>query len=519
MFAHILESPPSPLWHLRQSLKEPGESQRKLLQTMVCQAKDTVWGRMFGFADLEKSPDLIREFHCRVPLSDYIDLAPYIDRVVHGEPDVTWPGCPVAFAVSGGTRSGGRVLPLSRATMACLSRSSLLPGLCYISSKCGGWTILKGRILSLPGGIEAGSVQGTVAGEVSGLLAYYAPRLLSYRLQALPRHLMLMEDWESKLRESVRIAVRKDVRAFAMVPSWAPLFLERVRQVVGTATVLEAVTRIWPNFKVFFSGGVALSSFRSVLQSYLGASVDFIESYSASEGLFAFQDRCDDDSLLVNLIGGVFFEFVRLGDEHSSRPARHTIETLEPGVDYIIYVTNLSGLWSLCVGDIVRFVSIDPPRLRVIGRVGEMLDRYGDATSADHARRVIAAADKTCRAKCLGFHLTYADPVELKIPRHHWVLEFDTIPDNIIAYARSLDEFMQQLNGRYRTRREPGAMAAPIITTVPLGTCAAYLRDARKRLSGQSKLVNVSEDRSIADSLLRQAREIDPTRVRTVCLE
>lgn len=490
-----------------------------MLQSMVRQAKDTVWGRLFGFADLEQSPNLIREFQLRVPLSDYTDLAPYIDRVVHGEPDVTWPGLPAAFAVSGGTRSGGRVIPLSQATMASLSRSSLLPGLCYISSKRGGCAILKGKILSLPGGVEAGSVLGKVTGEVSGLLAYHAPRLLSRRFQALPRHVMLMEDWESKLGESARIAVRKDVRALAMVPSWAPVFLERVREVAGTATVLEAVTKFWPNFKVFFSGGVALSSFRSVLQSYLGASVDFIESYSASEGLFAFQDRCDDDSLLVNLIGGVFFEFVRLGDEHSLRPVRHTIGALEPGVDYIIYVTNLSGLWSVCVGDIVRFVSIDPPRLRVMGRVGEMLDRYGDATSVDHARRAIAAADMTCRVKCLGFHLTYADPVESKIPRHHWVLEFDTIPDNIAAYARSLDEFMKQLNGRYRTRREPRAMAAPLVTTVPLGSCAEYLRSTRKRLSGQSKIINVSEDRIIAESLLSQARKIDPTRVRTVCIE
>lgn len=519
MFTHILESPPSPLWRLKRSLEQPGESQRRLLQILVRQAKNTAWGRRFGFEDLERSPDIIREFQRRVPLSDYGDLAPCIDRVVHGEPDVIWPGCPAAFAVSGGTRSGGRVIPLSRATMACLSRSSLLPGLCYISSKRGGWAILKGKILSLPGGVETGSVQGKLTGEVSGMLAYYAPRLLSYRLQALPRRVMLMEDWELKLRESARIAVRKDVRSLAMVPSWAPVFLERVREVAGTATVLEAVAKTWPNFKVFFSGGVALSSFRSVLQSYLGASVDFIESYSASEGLFAFQDRCDDESLLVNLIGGVFFEFVRLGDEHSSRPVRHTIGTIEPGVDYIIYVTNLSGLWSLCIGDIVRFVSIHPPRLLVMGRVGETLDRYGDATSVDHARRAIAAADKTCCVRCLGFHLTYADPVESKIPRHHWVLEFDTMPDNIASYARSIDEFMKQANGRYRTRREPGAMAAPVVTTVPLGSCAEYLRSARKRLSGQSKIVNVSEDRSIAESLLSKAREINRSSVRTVCIE
>jgi len=519
MLAYLLKCPPTQLWRLKRSLEQPGDAQRRLLRILVRRAKDTAWGRTHGFCELRWSPGFIEEYQRRVPLSDYGDLQPYFDRVVNGEPDVVWPGCPTAFAVSGGTRSGGRVIPLSREAMTLLTQSSLLPGLCYLANKHGASAILKGKILSLPGGIEAGTVGGKLAGEVSGLLAHHAPRILAYWLQALPQRVMLMEDWDAKLFESARIAVRKDVRSLAMVPSWAPIFFERVREVVGAATAAEALRRVWPNLRVFFSGGVALSSYRAILESCLGPGVDLIESYSASEGLFAFQDRGEKEGLIVNLNGVVFFEFVPVGEENSGRPARYTIETVESGVNYILYVTNTSGLWSLCVGDIVQFVSTQPPRLRVMGRVGEMLDRYGDATSADHARRVLTAADKASGARCLSHHLTYADSTDAPIPRHHWVLEFDSGPSDFESYARSLDEFMKQFNGRYRTRRDPVAMAAPVVTAVPPGSCAAYLRGNRKRFSGQSKIVNISEDSNIAQGILAAASEIDGSRIVTARID
>lgn len=513
MLSYLLNFPSSPLWRLERSLKQPGDAQRRLLLALVQRARDTAWGKVHGLGELRWSPDLIEEYQCRVPLSEFEDLQPYFDQTISGEPDVVWPGRPMAYAVSGGTRSGGRIIPLSSETIAFLARSSLLPGLCYLACKRGAATILKGKILSLPGGLESVAVGGRIAGEVSGLMAHYAPRMLAHWFQALPRHVMLMEDWDAKLRESARIAVRMDIRSIAMVPSWAPIFLERVREASGTTTPAEAIRKVWPNLRVFFSGGVALSSYRAILESYFGAGVDFVESYSTSEGLFAFQDGGENEGLLLNLSGGVLFEFVPVGEAKSKSPTRHTIENAEAGVNYSLYVTNTSGLWSLSVGDVVQFVSTRPPRLRVVGRLGEMLDRYGDATNSDHVRKVIMAADKANRTACLNHHLTYDFSTDSPIPRHHWVLEFDSVPSDMESYARSLDNFMIQFNGRYRTRRGPGAMAGPVATAVPSGSCAAYLRAARNRFSAQSKIVNVSEDGSIARGILTAAHEIDPARI------
>ena len=480
----------------------------KLLRAAVRNARGTVWGREHGYGELYCFPNLIEEYQRRVPLSHYSDLQPYIDRVVDGKSDVLWPGTPKAFAVSGGTCSAGHFVPISQEMMARLTRSSLLPGLCYLTRSSGASAILKGKILSLPGGIEDSTVGGTtLTGEVSGILAHRSPPVFARWLQAIPRHVMLMEDWEAKLIESARIAIRKDVRALIMVPSWAPVFFECVREAVGATSGAEAVRTAWPNLKVFFSGGVSLSTYRTILECYLGPSVDLIESYSASEGLFAFQDGDQKDGLILNLSGGAFYEFVPV-EERLERRSRYTVETVKSGVDYVLYITNLSGMWSLCVEDVVRFVSTRPHRLRIVGRVGEVLDLFGDATRTEHVRRVIAAVNEVSGTMCLSYHLTYNDLQDSPTPRHHWVLELDSKPADVESYARSLDEFMKMYNGRYRTRREPGAMAGPIVTIVPPGSCTSYLRNTRKRLTGQSKIVNVSEDHSIARQIIAVAREI-----------
>jgi hypothetical protein len=267
MLVRALQYPPSPLWRLQDALKRPGDAQRKLLSMLIRRAKDTAWGRDHGFRELRHHSDIVEKYQRRVPLSAHSDLQSYFDRIVRGEPNVLWPGRPTAFAVSGGTRSGGRAVPLSRESMAFLTRSSLLPALCYLASRPGASAILRGKILSLPGGVEAERVGGKIAGEVSGLLALRAPRVPAKWLQALPRRVMLMEDWDAKLLDAARRAVVKDVRAIVMVPSWAPTFFERVREVVGAPTGQEALRKVWPNLRVFFCGGVALRSYRAILDA------------------------------------------------------------------------------------------------------------------------------------------------------------------------------------------------------------------------------------------------------------
>ncbi len=485
----------------------------RVLRRLIGRSAGTVWGREHRYDALFRSPDLVAAYQRQVPLLDHAALAPYITRTRDGERDVLWPGRTTTFAVSGGTESGGRVVPLSREAVRSLVRASLAPGLAYLARCRRPIDLLGGKILSVPGGIKRNEFgPGTLSGEVSGLMAYHAPALASAWFQALPRATMLLDDWTRKLSEAARIAVRRDVRAIVMVPSWAPALLDRVRDETAVATTRGAVASAWPNLRVFFSGGVALSGYRDILRSRLGDGVALLESYSASEGFFAFQDLDETPDLLLHLGSGVFFEFVPLEDRGRSAPARHTVGSVTTGVDYTLHVSNASGLFSCAVDDVVRFTSTDPLRLRVVGRAREVLDRFGEAMSREHVERALAEANAACGARSLHVHVSYASPpAGSDVPRHHWLLEFDIPPGDLDLYARRLDDAVQRINGRYRKRREPGAMAAPRVSLLPPGSTTRYLEASRRRLSAQSKLGTLSEERGIADALLDGARTVDQT--------
>lgn len=501
----IVGSPVTPLGRLRRALRDPARTQHRLLRKLLGHAAHTSWGREHGFADVLGYDDLLPAFQERVSLSGYEDFREYVTRVRAGEPDVLWPGRTRHFGISGGTVSAGELIPVSREMLRALTRSTLTPGLQYAS--CGGLSYWGGKILSIPGGVsEDPDRPGVFVGEVSGLMAQAMPAVLARHFQAVSPELMILEDWESKLQQIAELSAPKDVRAIVMVPSWAPLLFDIL--LAGPAKHVASDARrvrdLWPRLRVFFSGGVALRSYRPILESYLGSDVDFIESYSASEGFFAFQDDVNNPDLLLHVDSGVFYEFVRLEDLDRDLPRRYTLADVECGFDYALFVSTCSGLWGYGVGDVVRFTSTAPPHIRVVGRTVAILDEYGEALHADEVEQAIAAAGRLTGTHCLHFHVTYA-PLSDSVPQHEWLLEFRLPPEDEGAFAAEFDRYLQEHNRHYRIRREPGVLAAPAVTILPAGTCLTYLSRARERLGAQTKLLPVSAERAVANDLCEAA--------------
>jgi hypothetical protein len=502
----IVASPLTPLGRLRRALRDPVRTQRLLLRKLLSRAARTAWGREHGFARTLQYDDLLPAFQERNPLEGYDDIRSYVTRIRAGEADVLWRGRTRHFGISGGTVSSGELIPVSQEMLRALTRSTLTPGLQY-ASRGGGLAYLGGKILSIPGGVsEDPERPGVFVGEVSGLMAQAMPTVLARHFQAVSPELMTLEDWESKLQQIASRAAPQDVRAIVMVPSWAPLLFDILlaRRAESQAGDRARVREVWPRLQVFFSGGVALRSYRSILEGYLGEDVDFIESYSASEGFFAFQDDVNDPDLLLHVDSGVFYEFVRLGDLDQDRPRRYTVADVEVGVDYALFVSTCSGLWGYGVGDVVRFTSTSPPRLRVVGRTVAILDEYGEALHADEIEQALATANRVTRAQCLHYHITYA-PLTGPTPQHEWLLEFKIQPEDRDAFAAVCDRYLQEHNRHYRIRREPGVLAAPALTVLPAGSCLAYLRRTRKRLGAQTKLLPLSPQRDVADGLHQAA--------------
>jgi hypothetical protein len=486
----------------------PMTTQRQVLRRLLRQAADTEWGQRYDFAALAEADDVVAAYQDRVPLHTYDDIREDAERVRQGAEDVMWPGRFKHFAVSSGTVSEGKIIPISREIIANDRAFSLGAGMNYVA-ETGNLRLFGGKHLTLPGRIEEDpNYPGTLVGEISGLLAEHAPRFFRSLFQAVPNEVAFQPNWEEKLRAIARHTVDEDIRLLVMVPTWAlVLFKELIRcyNERHDASV-TTVGEVWPNLQLFISGGVALRSYRALLEEQIGIDVDFIETYGASEGFFSFQNDLDDPAMLLHLDNGLFLEFVRMDEKGDAAPRRYTIADVEPDVRYALYVTSCSGLWAYDVGDVVRFTQTDPPKIMVAGRTSEMIDRYGEAVYGDEARAALRAACADTGARATDYHVAPSGLQNGGVPHHEWLVEFEAPPSDLGAFAAAIDAHLQRVNRHYQIRREAQAFGAPTIEPLPEGTFYAWMKRTKDRVSGQTKVPRMSEERTVADAVLRAAR-------------
>ena len=493
---------------MKRFTRAPVEVQRRLLRRLLRRAADTEWGRRLDFESLARADDVFAAYQESVPLSDYDDIRADVDRVRAGARDVLWPGTVNRFAVSSGTTSAGKIIPVSPDTLRTNRHFVVEVGLQYLfgvrSLQC-----LFGKHLSLPGRIEEDTrFAGTMIGEVSGLQAEVAPWYFRRFLQAVPNSIAFMPGWDEKLAAIAQQTVRQDIRLLVMAPTWAlvlfKLLIDRHNELFGTAAT--TVREIWPHLQVFISGGVALASYRDILDEIVGRpGIDYLETYGASEGFFAYQTDPSDPAMYLHLDNGVFYEFVSMSDFGSESPQRETVATVQTGARYALHVSSCSGLWSYSVGDVVRFTQTFPHKIVVAGRTGEMIDRFGEAVTGEDALGSIRTAAKAAGVHVLDFHVAPTTASTQKMPALQYLVEFDRHPNDIETVAGAIDDYLTGANRHYRIRRDARAFGPPQVMALPRGTFYAWLKGRKKRISGQTKVPRMSESRAIARSILAEA--------------
>jgi hypothetical protein len=289
-----------------------------------------------------------------------------------------------------------------------------------------------------------------------------------------------------------------------MAPTWALVLFDKLIDTYNRrhGASVDTIGEIWPNLQLFIAGGVALRSYRDLLDAQIGIDIDYIETYGASEGFFSFQNDLDDPSMLLHLDNGVFFEFVPADEQYDDNPTRLTIADVEPGVRYALYITSCSGLWSYDVGDVVRFTSVDPYKILVAGRTSEMLDKYGEAVFGDEARSALQHACEQTGAHVAHYHVTSRTIEDGDLPGHQWLVEFDTPPADLAAFEEAIDQHLQEVNRHYQIRREAHAFAGPTVDALPEDAFYRWLQATKDSISGQTKVPRMSEERDVAEEIL-----------------
>lgn len=469
----------------------PQKTQQKVFESLIAQARDTQFGKDHNF-DQISTP---QQFGMAVPVRDYEALRPYIDRVVAGEPDILWPGKPLYFAKTSGTTSGAKYIPLTKQSMPYHIQAARNAILCYIA-QTGKTKFVDGKMIFLQGSPEMQTKNGIGIGRLSGIVAHYVPSYLQKnRLPSWETN--CIDDWETKVEAIVDETIDQNMTVISGIPSWVQMYFERLNQRSG-----KAIGTLFKNFDLFIYGGVNFEPYRARFKGLIGRKVDSIELYPASEGFFAYQDRQDKEGMLLLLDAGIFYEFVAADTFFNESYERLTIGQVQLGVNYVMLISTNAGLWSYNLGDTVQFVSLDPYRVVVSGRIKHFISAFGEHVIG---KEVDQAMKEACDA--LGIVINeytvapQTNPPEGELPYHEWLVEFENPPADLQELEHRLDTSMQDQNSYYKDLIQ-GKILRPLkVSSIQKDSFKSYMKSQGK-LGGQNKVPRLGNDRIIANALL-----------------
>lgn len=466
-------------------------AQQLVFQDLVKQGRRTLFGIEHDFKSIHNYND----FKERVPLRDYEGLRQYVDLIKEGEEDVLWPGKPAYFAKTSGTTSGVKYIPLTRDSLPNhfgTARNALFNY--YARTGHGSW--LDGKMIFLSGSPEMDEIAGIPTGRLSGIVNHQVPSWL--RTNQLPSYeTNIIEDWETKLDRIVEETLGSDMRLISGIPPWVQMYYERLLERTGKKQIKD----IFPNYSVFVYGGVNFEPYRAALEELVGQSLPSIETYPASEGFIAFQDDPHQKGLLLNAASGIFFEFIPTEEVFNENPTRLSLSQVEVDVNYAVIINNNAGLWGYNIGDTVQFVSLDPPRLLVTGRIKHFISAFGEHVIGKEVEEALLSVARDQNVRIVEFSVApQIHPQEGGLPYHEWFIEFEEAPAQLEAFAAKVDEAMVEQNIYYQDLIVGNILRPLVIRPLQKDAFRNYMKTQGK-LGGQNKVPRLSNDRKIADAL------------------
>ncbi len=481
--------------------EQPAEVQSEQLDYLLRQGRNTIFGREHDMESISG----IEAFQQRIPVVDYEHFHDYIMRTKGGEQNVFWPTPVKWFAKSSGTTDAkSKYIPVSQEGLkqAHLQGPRDVVAL-YLRSHPES-RMLGGKTLTL-GGSKRVEREGETAfsGDLSAILIENTPWYANLKRVPKPAT-ALIPDFAEKVRRICEETVRKDVRAFAGVPSWNLVMMNKVLEYTGAKNLLE----VWPNLELFMHGGMNFKPYREQYRTLIPTDrMNYMETYNASEGFFGIADDPALDDMLLMLDYGIFYEFLpmsSLGDTSKAVP----LEDVRTGVNYAMIITTSNGLWRYMIGDTVEFTSTSPYRIRITGRTKHYINAFGEEIVIENAENAIEAA---CRATGAIVAEYSAAPVYMsgrEKGAHEWVVEFKTAPSSTEDFARELDLALQKLNSDYEAKRfKDTTLMPPKVSVVKSGTFMAWM-SSRGKIGGQNKVPRLFNDRTFVDGLLSTDKEI-----------
>lgn len=469
-----------------------GLTQKNTFQNLITAGQKTLFGADHDFASIRNHND----FKSRVPIQDYEGLKPYIEKVKNGDRDILWPGKPVYFAKTSGTTSGVKYIPISRESIP-FHISGARDALLNYVNQTGKSAFLDKSLIFLSGSPEMTQKNGIHIGRLSGIVNHHVPGYL--RTNQKPSYSTnCIEDWEQKLDQIVKETLTANMGLISGIPPWVQMYFDRITEKTG-----KSIKDVFPDFSLFVYGGVNFEPYRKKLYDSIGKKIDSVETYPASEGFIAFQNDLDDPSLLMLLNSGIFYEFVPVEEYYNENPTRLSIEEVELGKNYAVIMNTNAGLWGYSIGDTVKFVSRDPYKILVTGRIKHFISAFGEHVIGEEVENAMKTAmEKNPEVRLVEFTVAPQVTPQEGLPHHEWLIEFENPPADFTKFAQDLDDELVKLNIYYKDLIVGNILSQLKITNLRKNGFIDFMKDQGK-LGGQNKVPRLSNERNFADGLRR----------------
>ena len=477
--------------HIKKWSARAVADQDSIMQLLVNKARNTKFGRDHQFAQIRTYED----FKKHIPIRDYEGLRPYVEQIIEGESDVLWPGRPKYFAKTSGTTSGVKYIPLTKDSMPNHLNSAKSAMLNYLAESKDA-SVFDGKMIFISGSPELASKGGIDTGRLSGIVNHEIPgwikgnQLPSYETNCI-------DEWEEKLDRIVDETLEHDMRLISGIPPWVQMYYERILERTGKKTIKE----VFPNLSLFMYGGVNFEPYRAQLERLIGERLPSVELYPASEGFIAYQVSQDDKGLLLNTKSGIFFEFIPVDEVHKENPIRLKLDQVQLDKDYAVIINNNAGLWGYSIGDSIRFVSLDPYKIIVSGRIKHYISAFGEHVIGKEVEEAILSVANREGVSIVEFTVApQVNPPDGSTPYHEWFVEFDKAPVDLDAFATAVDLEMVSQNIYYEDLIAGNILQPLKMRSMGTDAFRRYMKDQGK-LGGQNKVPRLSNDRKIADQL------------------
>ncbi|MGO2102017.1 MAG: GH3 family domain-containing protein [Psychroflexus halocasei] len=477
----------------------PEENQRKVLKELLEKAKETAFGKYYGFEKILESDDLEKTFSEKVPYFDYHQMnEKWWHRLHEGEKDISWPGAPSYYAISSGTTGKkSKKIPVSQEMLDAIKQSGIKQVTALANFDLPS-DFFEKEIMMLGSSTNLDKKDDHLEGEISGISASNIP--FWFRGYYKPgEEIAKIDDWDERVKHIAENAKNWDIGALSGIPSWMELMLKEVIDYHNAETIHD----VWPNLQVYTSGGVAFKPYEKSFNALLKHPIIVIDTYLASEGFIACQIRPETSAMQLITDNGIYFEFVPFEPSYiqqdGSIPEDAPVVSfadVEEGKDYVLLMSTVSGAWRYLIGDTIAFTDKKRAEIKITGRTKFFLNVVGSQLSVNKMNDAIQELENKLDIKLPEFTVS---AVKIDGEFHHvWHLGTDDKLDiSEEGLAKALDDILKNANKNYKVARSK-ALKGVKVKVLPMEVFYEW-SGANKKKGGQVKMEKVMGEEKFKD--------------------